>query len=127
MFIMSIDTLVEMVLASPKYRDISPPLVRNIGIQELSKRRTFKEALKATKNKLHQIGGAYLEGADYTRWLHELRACTDDKNKLKRVCRNIMNHHASTRERLSILDQFYTTLFTDLTPISSIIDVACGF
>jgi 16S rRNA (guanine(1405)-N(7))-methyltransferase len=38
-----------------------------------------------------------------------------------------MAHHASTRERLPILDQFYTTLLTDLAPISSILDVACGF
>jgi 16S rRNA (guanine(1405)-N(7))-methyltransferase len=124
---MSIDMLVESVLASPKYRDISPQLVRNIGTQELSKRRTLKEALKATKNKLHQMGGAYLEGADYARWLHDLRACADDKNELQRVCRSIMTHHASTRERLPILDQFYTTLLTDLAPISSLLDLACGF
>jgi 16S rRNA (guanine(1405)-N(7))-methyltransferase len=100
--------------------------VRNIGTQELSKRRTLKEALKATKNKLHQMGGAYLEGVDYARWLHELRACADDKNELQRVCQSIMTHHASTRERLPILDQFYTTLLTDLAPISSILDLACG-
>jgi len=124
---MSIDILVESVLASPKYKDISPQLVRNIGTQELSKRRTLKEALKATKNKLHQMGGAYLEGADYAHWLHELRACADDKDELQRMCCSIMTHHASTRERLPILDQFYTTLLTDLAPISSILDLACGF
>lgn len=124
---MSIDILVESVLASPKYKDISPQLVRNIGTQELSKRRTLKEALKATKNKLHQMGGAYLEGADYARWLHELRACAEDKNELQRVCWSIMTHHASTRERLPILDQFYMTLLTDLAPISSVLDLACGF
>ncbi len=123
---MSIDMLVESVLASPKYKDISPQLVRNVGIQELSKRRTLKEALKATKNKLHQMGGAYLEGVDYARWLHELRTCADNKDELQAVCRSIMIHHASTRERLPILDQFYTTLLADLAPISSVLDLACG-
>ncbi len=38
-----------------------------------------------------------------------------------------MSYHVSTRERLPILDQFYTTILADLPPIHSILDVACGF
>jgi 16S rRNA (guanine(1405)-N(7))-methyltransferase len=37
-----------------------------------------------------------------------------------------MRAHASTRERLPILDQFYETVFSRLPPVASVLDVACG-
>jgi 16S rRNA (guanine(1405)-N(7))-methyltransferase len=125
----ALETLVNDVLSSPKYKYICPDLVRGIGSQELQKRRNRKEALKATKNKLHQIGGAYFDGReDYRAWLDDLASVvqTCDQAQLQRVCWNIMQHHASTRERLPILSQFYTTILADLAPIHSILDVACG-
>ncbi len=121
--------LVDDVLTSSKYRDICPDLVSTIAAQELSKRRTPKEALKATRSKLHQIGGAYLDGhEDYTAWLVALQGAMQvgDEEVLKGVCRQIMGHHASTRERLPILEEFYTTLFAALPPIHSLLDIACG-
>lgn len=124
-----LDRLINDVSASPKYSDISPDLIRRIGAQELAKRRSFKEALKSTRNKLHQIGGAYFAGRqDYSRWLDELRSAaqTGDRAIMQRVCKTIMSHHASTRERLPILDQFYATILADLPPINSVIDIACG-
>lgn len=124
-----LNTLVETVLASNKYKDICSDLVRRIGAQELERRRTLKEALKSTKNKLHQVGGAYLDNrADSQSWLDMLRHAvqSQDKSALQATCRNIMQYHASTRERLPILDQFYSTIFADLAPIASILDIACG-
>src|SRR5260370_19148966 len=109
----ALDRLVSDVLSSAKYRDISPDLVKNIGAQELLKRRSFKEALKSTKNKLHQVSGAYLDGREsYRQWLHKLSVIVESGNSvaLRQECQQIMSHHASTRERLPILDQFYSTL-----------------
>jgi 16S rRNA (guanine(1405)-N(7))-methyltransferase len=37
-----------------------------------------------------------------------------------------MRQHASTRERLPVLDSFYRTIFGALPPIHSVLDVACG-
>ena len=124
-----LDTLVDAVLASSKYRGVSRELIAYIGAQELSKRRNMKEALKATKNKLHQVGGAYLDTrVHYASWLNELKiaALSPNRNNLLQVCTRIMNQHASTRERLPILDQFYAEIFTCLPPIRSVLDVACG-
>ncbi len=121
--------LVEAVLASTKYQEVSPDLVRTIGTQELAKRRNLKEALKATKNKLHQVGGAYLDGNhDYTHWINKLAMAIQQGSKtdLQQVSRHIMGHHASTRERLPILDEFYSTILADLAPIHSVLDIACG-
>ena len=125
----SLGRLINDIRGSTKYKDISPDLITSIGSQEIIKRRTFKEAVKATRNKLHQIGGAYLDGRqNYTQWLDELSQATQSGNKtaMLQVCRTIMSHHASTRERLPILDQFYSTILSNLPPIHSIIDIACG-
>ena len=124
-----LDHLVEAVLASSKYRDISADLVRTVATQELAKRPNTKEAIKAIKNKLHQVGGAYLTGKeDYAAWLHELSRAVQSGNRetLLATCQQIMSHHASTKERLPILDQFYSTIFAHLPPIASVLDVACG-
>jgi 16S rRNA (guanine(1405)-N(7))-methyltransferase len=125
----SLDWLVNDILFSNKYRDICPDLVRNIGARELAKRRTLKEAIKATRNKLHQVSGAYfVDREDYASWRDELARAVSTANneQIKQVCRRIMAHHASTRERLPLLDQFYTTLLAHLPPISSVLDLACG-
>ena len=121
-----LDRLVEAVLGSPKYRHVSRDLVRRIGEIELGKGRGLKEGIKATRNKLHQVGGAYFEGrARYDDWLVELRVSAGE-GKLREACRKVMGSHASTRERLPILDEFYAVTFADLPPIRSVLDLACG-
>jgi 16S rRNA (guanine(1405)-N(7))-methyltransferase len=120
-----LDRLVATVLASAKQRTIAPALVRWIGAQELAKGRSPKEAVKATKNKLHQLTGAYQVGRpDYGAWLAQLSQATADDQRT--VCAALMAQHASTSERLAILDRFYTTLFAGLPPITSVLDLACG-
>ncbi|MCS7221414.1 MAG: 16S rRNA methyltransferase [Anaerolineae bacterium] len=122
-----LDQLVAAVLSSPKYRSVCADFIKYIGARELSKRRSLKEAIKATKNKLHQVGGAYLGSRmEYTAWLQELKAARTDPMALRAACARIMAHHASTRERLPILDRFYTTALADLAPVHSVLDVACG-
>ena len=37
-----------------------------------------------------------------------------------------MRHHASTRERLPILERFYATTLASLEPVRSVFDLACG-
>lgn len=123
----ALNALVTDVLSSAKYRTVNPELVRMIGEQELRKRRNHKEAVKATKNKLHQTVGAYWQDKPaYAEWLTALRAAAGEPEQLRATCQTIMGHHASTRERLPLLPDFYTTLFADLPPIHTILDLACG-
>jgi 16S rRNA (guanine(1405)-N(7))-methyltransferase len=124
-----LDELVVAVRMSPKYRSICEALIRNIGSQELAKRRPLKEAIKATKNALHQVSGAYLgHRIDYAAGLERLKeaARSADNVDWRDACRALMSLHSSTRERLPILDQFYATTLADLAPIRSILDIACG-
>jgi 16S rRNA (guanine(1405)-N(7))-methyltransferase len=122
-----IDVLVAEVLASPKYRAVSPELVRAVGERELLARRSLREAVKETKGRLHQVAGAFLDRAPrYEAWLAELRAAADDGEALRAACRTIMGGHASTRERLPELERFYGAVFAALPPVGSLIDAACG-
>jgi 16S rRNA (guanine(1405)-N(7))-methyltransferase len=125
----SLDKLVVAVLSTRKYSQICPDFVRHLAQKELLHRRSYKEALKTTKNKLHQVAGAYLESQpDYPQWLERLRAAqtSPQPGALQSLCRDLMDHHASTRERLPILDDFYRVVLAGLPPIRSVLDIACG-
>lgn len=124
-----LEQVVGAVLKSPKYRNVCEDLIRQIGRRELAVRRNTKEAIKATKNKLHQVSSAYLETRmDYARGLGALRQAyaSGDSEELRRVCKQIMGWHASTRERIEILGEFYATTLTGIRPIRTVLDVACG-
>lgn len=124
-----LDQLVTEVLQSAKYRDVGEQIVRHIGARELLARRNLREAVKATKNKLHQIGGAYLEQRmPYGQWLAaiEAAASTGDESQLKAACQNAMRQHASTRERMPLLGQLYAELWQIVPRPESVLDLACG-
>ncbi len=125
-----LESLVKAVLKSPKYRNICVDLVRNVGSRELIKGRNLKEATKATKNKLHQIGGVYFLGRPtYAAWLKKLEDAKNigDEAVFRGVCAEVMGYHYSTRERLKVLNKFYVSIFSLLPSVHSILDVACGF
>ncbi len=125
-----LNQLVTTILSSPKNRFVSPDIIRRIGSQELAHRRTMKEAVKATKSKLHQVAGAYLDAnMRYDVWLSELRRTHESgrRDAFLNTCTSVMAYHASTRERLAVLNQFYATILRGIGPIHSVIDVACGF
>ena len=122
-----LDQLIAAVLGSAKYRAIHPGLVARIGKDELAKGRKLKEAVKATKNKLHQVGGAYLGGQKpYAEWLSDLTEYQYDVETFELLLLEIMENHASTKERVPILDHFYTSIFASLPPFESVLDIACG-
>jgi 16S rRNA (guanine(1405)-N(7))-methyltransferase len=121
--------LIEAIQSSAKYRHIDVEFIRAVGATELEKRRNLKEALKATKNKLHQVGAAYQNYTPrYAHWLEALRVASQsgDPAQLQATCREIMSHHASTRERLPFLPCFYSAILADIAPVHSVLDIACG-
>ncbi|MCL4507478.1 MAG: hypothetical protein M1434_13820 [Chloroflexi bacterium] len=124
-----LDDLVTDIKATRKYRYVASDFIRSLGARELAKRNSYKEAVKATRNKLHQVGGAYLDGnPSYDMWLDEIRQATEgSRDDIRDTCRRIMSFHSSTRERLGDLDRFYDTIFSAIPPVASILDVACGF
>jgi len=124
-----LERLVLSVQKSGKYRHVYRELIARIGQAELEKRSSLKAAIKATKNKLHQVGGVYLgEKAQYTHWLAMLRqAKSEGENTFREACRQIMEYHTSTRERVPFLQSFYSSILAELPPVQSVADIACGF
>ncbi len=121
--------LISLVTASDKYASISPDLVREIGAKELAKRRNLKEAVKETRNKLHQVGSAFQEKPiPYAAWLEELAQLPVDlqDEQVTATLKRQMGMHASTAERLSILPHFFKDALGSIAPLHSILDLACG-
>jgi 16S rRNA (guanine(1405)-N(7))-methyltransferase len=124
-----IEALVEAVQQSARYRTVATHFIAHLGATELARRRSFKEAVKATKSKLHQAGGAYLVARPrYDSWLSDLRAARseDDEEAHRAVCLDIMRHQSSSRERLPILADFYRQTLAPIAPVRTVLDMACG-
>jgi 16S rRNA (guanine(1405)-N(7))-methyltransferase len=119
--------VVAAVLGSTKYRQIAPSLVQALAARELAHGARPKDAAKAVKNKLHQVAGAYQgEPLRMEAWLGQVRAAQEQGADLRPLCRELLARHASTRERLPILDDFYGQLFAGLPPPRTLLDLACG-
>jgi len=123
-----IDDLVAQVRTSRKYRHIAEETIRRVGTAELAKRRGFKAGVKATKRKLHQIYGAFDERPPYDRLRAALESAyaTEEPAAIEAVCSEALTWHASTRERVPILDCFYRDIFAVTGRPNRLVDLACG-
>jgi 16S rRNA (guanine(1405)-N(7))-methyltransferase len=122
-----LEQVVATVSSSAKYRHIDPSFVRTLAARELATGARPKEAVKAVKNKLHQVAAAYqVEPLRIGDWMEEVRRARAAGADLRPLCRSLMARHASTRERLPILDEFYRSLLAGLPTVRSLLDLACG-
>lgn len=124
-----LDRCVQAVRQSTKYGAIDEGLVQSLVKIELSKGLREKEAIKAVRSKLHQIGSAYQEKPiGYAQLIRQLDALPRDlaNPEVRAFCQNTMNLHTSTRERLGFLEAFYRETLAGLGPIHSLLDLACG-
>lgn len=116
--------LIETVQQSPKYAQIAPSLIERIASEELEKRTNFADCVKAVRSRLHQLTGAYLPAkVNYAQWSALFRDPAQNKHEL---CRRMLRLHASTAERLPFLESFYTTCLASISPVNSVLDLACG-
>ncbi len=121
--------LIQQVQAGARYRELDPDLVRRLTVVELAKGRSDKETVKAVRNKLHQVGGAYQEaGMAYARWTAALESLPPSlaAPATQDFCRVVLRQHASTRERLGIVEHFFYETLASLGPLNSVLDLACG-
>ncbi len=123
------DKLIQSILSSRKYKALGIPEATLMDLirQEAGRDRSPKELEQAVREKLHNIVAAYLGDPDYTAAAPRLEAAfATGPDALRAECRALLAAHASTRERLAILDDFYPRLFA-LTGIPRVVlDLACG-
>jgi 16S rRNA (guanine(1405)-N(7))-methyltransferase len=124
-----LDTVIK-ILSSKKYRDldIPPETAREVYASALASGQSPREAEKTLRHKLHNIVAPYLGEMDYGDAEERLQAAISSHNpeELLRVCRDLLGCHASTRERLDIITDFYPRIFADTAHPRIIVDLACG-
>ncbi len=127
--ILSVEDIIRQASSSDAYSDIHPDVIRRVCEAEGRKGLKSRELVKAIRNRLHQIGGAYLPGdVNPEAFAAELTALPRDMTspEIQAFCHAKMENHASTRERLPYVEHFFTDILAGLPPVTSVIDLACG-
>ena len=123
------EKVVSAVMEKSKYSFLPDHLVRMIAEKELSKGRSVKEAIKVVAGKLHQVGTGYFKNRpNYSKWRERYSHMWHDiqHSDARSLCREIMEEHNSTSERLPILEDFFHRTLDSISPLESILDLACG-
>lgn len=111
------------VILSKKYAFLYEPLIMRICREEYAKYKKDKDRIKAVKNKLHIIYGAFFGDECHKR----ANAIINSGNIDTAMVTEIMRLHASTNERLNSLDEFYGLISGTIGQVESILDIGCGF
>ncbi len=121
--------LVRKVQANSKYESIEKGLVERLSAESLAKGFRGKAAVKDVRSALHQVGGAYFRRKpNFEKLTTALNTLAEDltSEEVKRFCREQMGGHASTAERLPIVEDFFITALAPIAPVTRVLDLACG-
>lgn len=118
------------ILASPKYRGLSipPQTVWDLVAQEWPRHARRADALQAVRRKLHNIIAPYLGDPDYAGAHSALDAAFASglPELVQAECLRLLAAHASTRERIPLLDTFYPRLWAVTGQPRTVLDLACA-
>ena len=109
--------------ASKNYRALCPQTVERVFLQALARHKRVADAEKAARSCLHGLTGAFMTAGE----IKAARALLDafaagDTGALLRALRL----HASTRERIGIMDALYDRVFARIGTPDRVVDLACG-
>ncbi|WP_235609335.1 Rmt family 16S rRNA (guanine(1405)-N(7))-methyltransferase [Frankia casuarinae] len=127
----AVDRVRETVARSRRYGAVAPETVRRLAERALvASRGDEPEAVKRTKRSLHEIYGAYLpeRAPGYPGLLRDIGAAVGggDPDAVAAAVSRAMRVHASTRERLPYLREFYAAVFGAVPTPAVVQDLACG-
>ena len=125
-----LDSWIDELASSRKYHGIHLPreTLCDLLEQELPRHRSPKEAIRAVREKLHHIVAPYLGDPDYAAAAIDLENAFQSGNpvEIQSACAVLLNQHASMRERLPHLVEFYRAIFDVTGKPGVILDLACG-
>jgi 16S rRNA (guanine(1405)-N(7))-methyltransferase len=118
---------VDRILSTAKYRALPRETIEDVVGREIARHGPGARALKAARLVLHRVAARYLGRPDFRAFLRRLESCADSGAR-DAVCREILALHASTRERLPILEDLYRGLFgrTGLPRVVADLASACN-
>ncbi|MBN1992482.1 MAG: hypothetical protein JW953_07230 [Anaerolineae bacterium] len=125
-----LEALVAEIKQSKKYRHLGvcEETIRDLLTTELARHSKKADVLKAARKKLHEVVAPYLGDPNYATATAELNAAfqTAHPETLKATCARLMQTHATTRERLPVLADFYERIFQITGRPARLLDLACG-
>ncbi len=121
-----LEEVVEKIQLSKKYKYISEKTILELVKIELPKHKSEKNLIKAVKNRLHQVYGAFLSRKDTEKISKLLSTLESGGEDIRDIAKEILRLHQSTRERLDIYEELYREIFDVTGKPSSMMDLACG-
>ncbi|NMB93980.1 MAG: hypothetical protein GYA26_07135, partial [Flexilinea flocculi] len=120
------EELIAEIHKGRNFRSMDQQLTRQLIVREMHSSNNRKEIVKNVKSKLYQIASAFRnEKIEDPKLFDSFADQTwQDQEAVKEQCLRLMKNHASTRERMPILEEFYRTIFSNLPPIDSVLDLA---
>lgn len=126
-----IEKLIDSVQNSHKYRELELPveMLRDLIWVNIPGSKNLAELKTNFRKALHNVIAPYLENIDYAKEIRYLQAnplSLNDPEQLRDYCLQMMAKHASTRERIPHLDEFFDTIFETIGTPGSLLDLACA-
>lgn len=122
--------LIEKLLSSRKYRSLKLPetTIHDLITQAESVTSNPRELEQIVREKLHNLTATYLGDPDYPAYTAKLDEAykSSDPEQVKQVCTELLTSHASTRERIPLLNEFYPRIFEHTGTPGTIMDLACA-
>ena len=120
------DQVAEAVRSSRKYRSADANLVRDLAAGAVAKFGDPALAEAEVRRALHlSISAPCPEPLNVPAWTKRFAACAAAGER-NTVCRDLLQRHASTRERLPEMEAFFAGIFAAVGPVESILDLGCG-
>lgn len=125
---MSENEIYEELLKSRKYADITPEVLLRVSRDAAARYPKKKDALKAAKTELHIINDSYLLNDCHKNAMRLIDGCGDtDILSDRSFAVSLLQLHASSKERLSFIEEIYGFLSDHVSEETTLGDIGCGF
>lgn len=121
------ETIYQKLKKSKKYKYLCDDTLYRIADWALV-RFNDKQVMRAARNKLHQIYGAYMDNLNHN-WLRkqvDKLPPEPPRSAVQKTARMIMDNHTSTAERMPMMTDVYRKIFEITGKPKKILDCACG-
>ena len=108
-----------------KYSAVYKPLIERLQAENEKGHKKGPDSIKATKTKLHQLYGAYIQDNAHKKAAAIISAL--EGTQITEAATSLLSLHASTKERLPHYAEFYEFILTHTGPVESILDIGCGY
>jgi 16S rRNA (guanine(1405)-N(7))-methyltransferase len=119
-----LEALLDEIKKSRKYANISDETILRICKTVAPKYKKQKDIIKAVKNQLHIMHGAFFPENCHKAAMKIISGYECSNRELSRA---LLELHPSTKERLPVIGQFYDFLAPYTKTAKKIMDIGCGF